>query len=300
MADAKLTALTAIAAVDAEDLFYVVDDPAGAPAEKKATAAQVKTYVGFPQGHIFGLILSNAAVDTTNDINVTAGKARNSTDTTDITLASAIVKQIDAAWAVGTNAGGMNTGAVANGTWYEVHLIRRSDTGVVDVMFTTTANRSRLPTSYDSQRQIGWVRRGTATNLQFTQIDDYFTLAVAVNDAAAITAATTATAITLTVPPSTIALFRACNSGNSSNISVTTVFYGAGVSALTPGTAGGVASLYNAFIDDTTDGNRWARGVGQFAMRVSSSSQITHDSDFAQGTFDISTLGWTDTRGRLM
>src|SRR3990167_8832624 len=216
MADAKLTALTAIAAVAAEDLFYVVDDPAGAPAEKKATAAQVKTYVGFPQGHIFGLILSNAAVDTTNDINVTAGKARNSTDTTDITLASAIVKQIDAAWAVGTNAGGMNTGAVANGTWYEVHLIRRSDTGVVDVMFTTTANRATLPAGYDSQRRIGWIRNDGAGNiLQFTQVNDNFTLTTPVNDISN-TATASATTQTLTAPPSTLARFRAAFLGNTS------------------------------------------------------------------------------------
>ena len=41
MADAKLTALGAIASVAGEDLVYMVDDPGGTPVEKKATVAQV-------------------------------------------------------------------------------------------------------------------------------------------------------------------------------------------------------------------------------------------------------------------
>ena len=46
MADAKLTALAAIDAVAGEDLVYMVDDPGGTPAEKKATITQVKTFLG--------------------------------------------------------------------------------------------------------------------------------------------------------------------------------------------------------------------------------------------------------------
>ena len=45
MADAKISALTAIDAVAAADLFAIVDDPAGTPVTKKATASQVRTYI---------------------------------------------------------------------------------------------------------------------------------------------------------------------------------------------------------------------------------------------------------------
>ena len=41
MADTKVSALTAIDAVAASDLFYVVDDPSGTPTGKKATAQQI-------------------------------------------------------------------------------------------------------------------------------------------------------------------------------------------------------------------------------------------------------------------
>jgi len=45
MADAKISALTAIDAVAAADLFAIVDDPAGTPVTKKATASQIKDYI---------------------------------------------------------------------------------------------------------------------------------------------------------------------------------------------------------------------------------------------------------------
>ena len=43
MADSKVTALTALAAVESTDLLYVVDDPAGTPLSKKATVGNVIT-----------------------------------------------------------------------------------------------------------------------------------------------------------------------------------------------------------------------------------------------------------------
>lgn len=46
MADAKLTALTNLATVTADDLVYVVDDPAGTPASRKAAASVIATYCG--------------------------------------------------------------------------------------------------------------------------------------------------------------------------------------------------------------------------------------------------------------
>jgi hypothetical protein len=45
MADAKISALDAAAAVTADDLIPIVNDPAGTPATQKATALQVATYV---------------------------------------------------------------------------------------------------------------------------------------------------------------------------------------------------------------------------------------------------------------
>lgn len=244
------------------------------------------------RGHIWGLGLSNAGGDTTNDITIAAGEATDDAGEVKIQLTSAITKQIDATWAVGTNAGGMNTGSVANDTWYEVHLIYREDTGVVDVMFTTTANRATLPTNYTHKRRIGWVRRGTATNLQFTQVGDHFTLSAAINDVA-ITKTTTATNVTLTVPPSTIARFRATLDGNTSvNANSAVMFKELAEDTSGPTLTTGIGSL--GYIDLAT-----CAAAGHFELRANSSSQIKHDSEVAQGNLDISTFGWIDHRGRF-
>jgi hypothetical protein len=247
--------------------------------------------IGAIKGHIYGLTMSNAA-DTTNDIQVATGEAADESGQIVMVLASAIVKQIDVAWAVGTNAGGMNTGSVANATWYEVHLIYRQDTGVVDVMFTTTANRGTLPTNYTHHRRIGWVRRGTATNLQFVQDGDYFTLVTAINDIA-VTKTTTATLATVTVPPNAIGRFRATVDGNTTvNANSAVVLRDPDEDSSAPALATGLGSL--GYFDLAT-----CAAAGHFDIRVNGSSQIEHDSEVAQGNLDVSTYGWIDRRRRL-
>lgn len=86
---------------------------------------------GYPTGHLFGLTLSNNGTDPTNDIDVAVGNCRDITDAMDMILAAELTgKQLDAAWAVGSNAGFLDQGSIANAT-YHVHLIKRSDTGVI-------------------------------------------------------------------------------------------------------------------------------------------------------------------------
>lgn len=261
----------------------------------------------YTPGHIYGLGLSNAGGDTVNDITIAAGSVRSDDNTTNITLAAPITKQIDAIWAVGTNAGGMNTGAVANSTWYEVMIGIRPDTSVVDVWFTTTANRLTFPNvAYTKKRRIGWVRRGVATNLQFIQIDDYFTLITQVNDVSTVTTATAA-AVTLTAPPDSIVRFRANLNGMTNNVTplvsdkITTVFSEIVEGNVTPAASTGIASLIASMYSTASTGTG-TEPSGHFDMRVSSTSTIEHDSVLTantSATIDISTYGWIDNRGRL-
>lgn len=65
--------------------------------------------IRLPMGWGYGCNISNAA-DTNHDITITAGKWRDATDAQDMALASALTKQFDVTWAVGTNAGGMAAG----------------------------------------------------------------------------------------------------------------------------------------------------------------------------------------------
>jgi hypothetical protein len=121
-----------------------------------------------PTGWITGLGMSNAA-DTDHDITVAAGKARDATDAADLVLASAITKRFDADWSVGSTNGGFATGESlpASGTIH-VWLIKRSDTGVVDVLannHATTGLTPTLPAGYDYKRLIGSYRTNASNNI---------------------------------------------------------------------------------------------------------------------------------------
>jgi hypothetical protein len=288
MADTKVSALAAIAALADGDEIPIAD-ASDLTASYAVTLERLRGYMA-PKGYIWDLTMSNAA-DTVNDITVDAGEAKDEGHAVVMVLAVAITKQLDAAWAVGTNAGGLNTGAKAANTWYEVHLIRRPDTGVVDVMFTTTANRATLPANYTQQRRIGWIRTDAVPGIrQFTQVGDYFTWTTQINDAA-FTQTTTATAITLTVPPNTIARFRAAGANTASvNAAVVIVFSEIVEGNVTPDEATGIASL--GFVDVV------GASAGHFELRVNASSQIEHDSDAAIVVVDVSTFGWIDRRRR--
>lgn len=116
------------------------------------------------QGYYFGLGLTTAAGDTANDITIAAGAAAADTSPYYLMqLGTAITKQIDAAWAVGNNAGGLDTGSVANSTYY-IWLIQRSDTGVTDALFSLSSTAPTMPTNYDRKRLIGRVTRVSAIN----------------------------------------------------------------------------------------------------------------------------------------
>jgi hypothetical protein len=246
----------------------------------------------YPQGHIFGLTLSNDT-DTANDINITAGEAVDETGVWNMVLPSEITKRIDGSnWVVGNDQDGLNTGNEAAG-WYEVILIGREDTRVVDVMFSTTANRATLPANYTHKRRIGWAKRnpGNTSFEQFIQIDDHFTLITAINDAS-ITATATAAAITVTVPPSAIGRFRISSDSNTDNaVNQVTIFQEIVEGVVTPSDATGLASIGCHDIAGSQ--------AGHIELRVSATSTIEHDSSHTANVVDVSTFGWIDHRRRM-
>lgn len=128
-------------------------------------------------GHNFigGLRTSNNVSDATNDIDIAIGECMDATNAKPMRLTSAITKRLDASWAVGTNQGGLDTGAKANSTGYYVWLIMRSDTGVVDALFSTSATAPTMPANYDYKRLIGFIKTTSAGVIYaFTQVGDHF------------------------------------------------------------------------------------------------------------------------------
>ena len=159
-----------------------------------------------------GLICSNDT-DTDHDVAISVGGVKDATNTANMTLAAILTKRIDAAWAVGDNNGGLDGTESSGGTpdastLYYVWLIKRSDTGVVDALYSESPTGPTMPTNYDYKRLIGSVLTdGSANIIAFLQSGDYFRYMGDViqdlNDNT-ITDDTFETA-TLSVPPSSIA-----------------------------------------------------------------------------------------------
>lgn len=154
--------------------------------------------IALPRGYISGLEISNNVADATNDIDIALGMCRDSTDSVNIVLPTTITKRLDAAWAVGDGNGGLDTGSIAN-TTYHVHVIRRSDTDVVDALFSTSATAPTLPANYDDFRRVGSIIRASAAILAFKQVGNTFLFDSPVTDHSS-TAAFAFALKTITVP----------------------------------------------------------------------------------------------------
>jgi hypothetical protein len=155
-----VTLMTADSLNDFNRLHYtILSDPADLP------TLRANIFVNTPF-QISGLTYANNAGDATNDIDIATGHAIDATGAKLLRLTSAITKRLDAAWAVGTNQGGLDTGAVGNSDYY-MWLIMRSDTGVVDVLFSLSSTAPTMPTSYDYKRLIGWFKRVGGTIVAF-------------------------------------------------------------------------------------------------------------------------------------
>lgn len=117
------------------------------------------------KGWVTGLTYANNSGDPTNDIDIAAGWCIDATAVWQMEVA-ALTKQSDVAWAVGSAAGGLDTGAVGNSDYY-IWAIARSDTGVVDVLFSLSATAPTMPANYDYKRLIGWFKRSGGTIVAF-------------------------------------------------------------------------------------------------------------------------------------
>jgi hypothetical protein len=166
--DAKGDLIVGSAADTAARLAVGADGTVLTAASGEATGVQwvATASTGFPPSYISGLTYANNATDATNDIDIATGAARSSDDTEDLVLASALTKQLDAAWAVGTAAGGLDTGAIGNSDYY-IHLIKRTDTAVVDVLFSLSPTAPTMPADYTKRRLIGWFKRVGGTIVAF-------------------------------------------------------------------------------------------------------------------------------------
>lgn len=116
-------------------------------------------------GYISGMTYQNSAGDATNDLDLASGTCADSTGLINITT-SALTKRSDANWAVGTNQGALDTGAVGNNDYY-IWAIKRVDTGISDYLYSLSSTAPTMPASYTAKRLIGWFKRVGGTVVAF-------------------------------------------------------------------------------------------------------------------------------------
>ena len=157
-------------------------------------ATQLSTIL---RSYLAGCTMSTAGSSAT--MSIAAGVAMDSTNA--YLMSVAAISKTTSAWAVGSGNGGLDTGAIANSTWYHFYAIRRPDTGVVDVIFSTSASAPTLPANYTQYRYIGsGYTDGSAQWTAFTQKGDYFRWATVKADISAAAPGTSNILRALTVP----------------------------------------------------------------------------------------------------
>ena len=235
----------------------------------------------FVRGYISDLTLSTAGGSGT--MTIAAGIASDSTNTAMMNLVASISKTT-AAWAVGSGNGGLDTGVIANNTWYHFHEITRVDTGVVDVLFSLSVGAPTLPASYTLFRRIGSRKTdGSGHWISFSQNGDEVLWTAPVLDMNAVGALNSGQLVSLTVPPG--------------------VKVWAEIELV-----GAYVSLSTAFAFWALDGNQaqyqlvaisTSNGYAYIVLRTNTSGQVGWIASAAGGaTISLTTLGFIDRRGK--
>lgn len=256
-----------------------------------ANASGSITVSSTSRSYLSGLTLSTAG--SSNTMTTAAGQATDSAGTHVLTLASSLAKST-AAWTVGAGNGCLDQGSIANNTWYHFYVILRTDTGVVDVLCSTSASSPILPTGYTKSRRIGsGLTNGSAQWVLFSQEGNEFLWSAAVLDVNSTNPTTSAVSSTLSVPPG-VKVFAIVNQ------SLTTGAGGASaclLSALDQADAAvSTSSLPLADIYAPASGV----AANRLEVRTNTTAQIRRRCSFSDANVihRIATLGWIDTRGR--
>lgn len=251
----------------------------------------LKVDPSFLRGYLNGLTLSTAGSSATYGIDV--GVAVDSTANAAglMKLTSAYTKTTSA-WALGTAAGSLDTGTIAASTWYHVHLIKRPDTGVVDVLLSLSATAPTLPTNYTLFRRIGSMKTNSSSQwVLFKQVGDEFIWDVFVLDVNGSGLSTTSTLFTMSVPPgvSVLGRFRFEFTTTSGTMAMD-------IQSPLITTRAGAAGSYLSFAVGSS-----GVGVGETNVMTNTSSQIRAVANASGGTqlTYIGTHSWIDTRGKL-
>jgi hypothetical protein len=266
-------------------------DPIGSSANS-STVLALRNYLS-------GLTLSTAGSSPT--FSVAVGQAADVGSNIIMSLTGALSKTTSA-WSAGSGNGALDTGAIANSTWYHVFLIQNFSTSNVDLLLSLSAVSPTLPANYTRYRRIGSIRTdGSAHWISFIQDGDLFQWLTPTVDVSVNTPGTSAVTRSLTNIPLGVNVLANLQvlQGNSSttNGNLATYVSDLATTDMTPTTGGTVLSDFPS--GGVVAGDVFVAGT-RISVRTNTSQQIRTRQSIGDAFvgLTINTLGWTDPRGK--
>jgi hypothetical protein len=234
-----------------------------------------------------------------NTFSVSAGVAADANNA-DMLTVGAIMSKTTGAWAAGSGNGSWD-GSGTNPTsatpaWYTIYLIKRPDTGQVDVCASTNQTAPvtgiNVPAAYTLSRRVFSLATDGAGNWRsLTQNGDEFLWTAPPLDVNAASLGTTAVTYQLSCPLGV--KVNALITADASQASNTIV--GVYVSPLDIADQGPTTAYINVGV---AVGSGAERAFADVNVRTNTSAQIRARAFSVSTTFSVSTRGWIDRRGR--
>lgn len=252
-----------------------------------------------PRAYLAGLGISNNVADATNDIDFAVGKCRDAADAEDLVLPVALTKQLDVAWAPGSGAGGLDTGAIANGTYHCYVIGRGGRNPACDAIFSASAVAPALPANFTRYRRIASILRESGAIVAFIQYGDFFYRKATVLDVDATNPGDLAVTRTLSVPTGVkmMAIFNGLWDQDGAPNNGTLHFSSLDQNDEAPSRT--AAPLYETIVLTASSGfdvgwtserHVWTNTSAQIRSRCSGNQ--------ASSVLRVATIGWMDYRGR--
>jgi len=246
--------------------------------------------------------------DTDHDVTIAVGQCRNAGDTMNIlhTLSGGITKQLDATWAAGHDAGGLNATDFAAGssgieadTTYHLYLIENGG-GVVDAGFDKSITAANLlsDSGYVNYRRVASIVTNStaapdANILGYNQYGTHFVLQDPPTGSANSTL-TSDTAITITLPgcPTGLSVLAECNAYIREDTNYEVYYSTLDQTDLQP------SRTVAPYLQFAKDGGRSGRG---FIIQTNTSAQFRIRPKANAGAFNtinVGCSGWFDDLGQ--
>lgn len=251
------------------------------------------------KGQIFGLLLSNNGATPNTDVDIAAGHAVDDTGV-DLMVYGGGTKRFSSTFVVGTGNGASDTGTIPTSGTLHVYLIKRTDTGVVDV-FCSTSLTPVLPTGYTLKRRIGSITTDASAHMGLFRQDpidpDIFEYTTpGALDVDVTNQSTTSVTRTLAVPTGIQVKARLNVIISNSTPSQRGVYFlSLGLTDVAPSIT---ATPLSTFITENNSATGDFGGGPLLEILTNTSGQIATRATGANTVLKICTTGWKDTRGR--